>query len=122
VLSRPIIILSPDERNIFGTKGLFSRSPATEPFEPCKGEQALQSQFEEDAFAEVTATSMAIVKAIGGLSSLAIDSGPYLSGVLEAGLHDLDEMDYQNIAGERRAAFRDKVKLHYADLIATISK
>ena len=55
----------------------------------------MQSQFEEDAFAEVTATSMAIVKAIGGLSSLAIDSGPYLSGVLEAGLHDLDEMDYQ---------------------------
>jgi hypothetical protein len=87
-----------------------------------KGRNALQSHFEEDASAEVAATSMAIVKAIGGLTSLEIDSGPYLSRVLEAGLHDLDKMDFQNIADERRAAFRDKVKAHYAGLIATIPK
>jgi hypothetical protein len=80
----------------------------------------LQSQLEEDAFAATAAFSMAVTKAIGGLSSFAIDKGSYLSRVLEEGLHDLDETDYQNIAAERRDAFRDNVKAHYIDLITRI--
>ena len=65
---------------------------------------------------------MAITKAIGGLASLSSDKGPYLSRILEAGLHDLEKIDYQNIPDQRRAAFREKVKARYADLITTIPR
>jgi hypothetical protein len=80
----------------------------------------LRSQFKEDAFAEVAATNMAIVKAMGLLVSVSGDRRPYLSRVLEAGLRDLERIDYPNIPKRRRAAFRKKVKAHYADLLRTI--
>ena len=39
--------------------------------------------------------------------------------ILEAGLLDLEQMDYPNIPKRRRAAFRRKVKARYADLLLT---
>lgn len=63
---------------------------------------------------------MAIVKAMDCLGSLSSDQGPYLSRVLEGGLNDLEKIDYQDIPDERRAAFRNKVKARYTDLITTI--
>jgi hypothetical protein len=80
----------------------------------------LRSQSKEDVFAEVTATNMAIVKAMGLLASVSGDRRPYLSRVLEAGLLDLEQIDYPNIPKRRRAAFRRKVKARYADLLRTI--
>jgi len=69
----------------------------------------LRSQ--EDVFAEVAATNMAIVKAMSLLASVSSDRRPYLSRVLEAGLLDLERIDYPNIPKRRRAAFRRKVKV-----------
>jgi hypothetical protein len=80
----------------------------------------LQSQIEEDDRADAAAFSMAVTKAIGGMSSLAGEQGHYLSRVLEDGLHDLEETDYQNIAADRRDAFRDNVKARYIELIMEI--
>ena len=80
----------------------------------------MQSQFEEDVFAEVAAVTMAITKAIGGLAPLSSDQRPYLSRILEAGLRDLEKIDYQNIPDERRTAFREKVKARYTEFITTI--
>ena len=80
----------------------------------------MRSQFNEDVFAEVTATNMAIVKAMGLLASVSSDRRPYLSRILEAGLLDLEQIDYSNIPKRRRAAFRRKVKARYADLLQTI--
>ena len=81
----------------------------------------MQSQFEEDVFAEAAAISMVLTKAIAGLASLSGDKRPYISRILEAGLHDLEEMDYRNVPNERRAALREKVKARYTELITTIS-
>ena len=85
----------------------------------------MQSQFEEDVFeddvfAEVAAISMAVTKTIAGLASPSSDKGPYLSRILEAGLRDLEKIDYQNIPDERRVTFRKKVTARYTDLITTI--
>jgi len=80
----------------------------------------LRSQFNEDVFAEVAATNMAIVKAMGLLASVSSDRRPYLSRILEAGLLDLEQIDYPNIPKSRRTAFRRKVKARYADLLQTI--
>src|ERR1700758_2926012 len=62
-----------------------------------RSETPLQSQLEEDVFAEVAATNMAIVKAMGLLASVAADRRPYLSRILEAGLLDFEQIDYPNI-------------------------
>jgi hypothetical protein len=80
----------------------------------------LRSQFDEDVFAEVAATNMAIVKAMGLLASVSRDRRPYLSRVLDAGLLDLEQIDYPSIPKRRRAAFRRKVKARYADLLRAI--
>ena len=80
----------------------------------------MPSQFEEDAFAEAAAISMAMTKAIAGLVSLSDDKRPYISRILEAGLHDLEEIDYRNVPIERRAALREKVKARYTEFITTI--
>jgi hypothetical protein len=80
----------------------------------------MASQFKEDVLAEVAATNMAIVKAMGLLASVSRDRRPYRSRVLEAGLFDLEQIDYPNIPKRRRAAFRRKVKARYADLLRTI--
>ncbi len=80
----------------------------------------MRSQFNEGVFAEVAATNMAIVKAMGLLASVSSDRRPYLSRILEAGLLDLGQIDYPNIPKRRRAAFRRKVKARYADLLRTI--
>jgi hypothetical protein len=80
----------------------------------------LGSQFKEDALAEVAATNMAIVKAMSLLASVSGDRRPYLSRILEAGLLDLERIDYPNIPKSRRTAFRRKVKARYADLLRTI--
>jgi len=87
--------------------------------EMVRWETPLRSQFNEDVFAEVAATNMAIVKAMGLLTSVSSDRRPYLSRILEAGLLDLEQMDYPNIPKRRRAAFRRKVKARYADLLLT---
>src|SRR3979411_3291877 len=79
-----------------------------------RSETPLQSQLEEDVFAEAAATNMAIVKAMGLLASVATDRRPYLSRILEAGLLDFEQFDYPNIPKRRRAAFRRKVKARYA--------
>src|ERR1700730_18650086 len=79
-----------------------------------RSETPLQSQLEEDVFAEVAATNMAIVKAMGLLASVATDRRPYLSRILEAGLLDFERIDYPNIPKRRRAGFRRKVKARYA--------
>ena len=55
-------------------------------------ETPLQSRLEEDVFAEVAATNMAIAKAMGLLASVATDRRPYLSRILEAGLLDFEQM------------------------------
>jgi len=73
-------------------------------------ETPLQSRLEEDVFAEVAATNMAIVKAMGLLASVATDRRPHLSRILEAGLLDFEQIDYPNIPKRRRAGFRRKVK------------
>ena len=83
-------------------------------------ETPLQSRLEEDVFAEVAATNMAIVKAMGLLASVATDRRPYLSRILEAGLLDFEQIDYPNIPKRRRAAFRRKVKVRYASLLRAI--
>ncbi len=79
----------------------------------------MRRPFEEDVFAEVAATNMAIVKAMGLLASVSSDRR-YLSQVLEAGLLDLERIDYPNVPKRRRAAFRRKVKARFADLLRTI--
>jgi hypothetical protein len=84
-------------------------------------EIALDTSFDEEVFAETAAVTMAIVKAIAELGSLSSDNGPYLSRILETGLRDLDEMDHRNILNEHGAAFLEKVKARYTDLITTIS-
>ncbi len=78
------------------------------------------SQFKEDALAEVAATNMAIVKAMSLLASVSGDRRPYLSRILEAGLLDLEQIDYPNIPKSRRTAFRRKVRARFADLLRTI--
>jgi len=83
-------------------------------------ETPLRRPFEEDVFAEVAATNMAIVKAMGLLASVSSDRRPYLSRVLEAGLLDLERIDYPNVPKRRRTAFRRKVKARFADLLRTI--
>jgi len=80
----------------------------------------LGSQFKEDALAEVAATNMAIVKAMSLLASVSGDRRPYLSRILEAGLLDLEQIDYPNIPKSRRTAFRRKVRARFADLLRTI--
>ena len=80
----------------------------------------MQLPSEEDNLAEVAAVSMAIVKAIGGLASPSADKGPYLARILETGLHDLETVDCRHIRSERRAAFLEKVKVRYTDLITAI--
>jgi hypothetical protein len=85
-----------------------------------RSETPLQSQLEEDVFAEVAATNMAIVKAMGLLASVATDRRPYLSRILEAGLLDFEQIDYPNIPKRRRPAFRRKVKARYASLLRAI--
>jgi hypothetical protein len=81
----------------------------------------LDTSFEEEVFAEIAAVTMAIVKAIAELGSLSRDNGPYLCRVLATGLCDLEEMDHRNILNEDGAAFLEKVKGRYTDLITTIS-
>ena len=81
----------------------------------------MRAQLEEDALAEVAAFSMAVTKAIAGLLSLT-DARGYLVRILEDGLRDLEQTNYRTVADERRAAFLDKVKAHYIDFIATVSK
>jgi hypothetical protein len=71
-------------------------------------------------FAEVAATNMAIVKAIDLLASVSGDKRPYVSRVLEAGLLDLEQINFLNIAKGHRAAFRSKVKARYTHLLRTI--
>jgi hypothetical protein len=88
--------------------------------EVVRSETPLQSQLEENVFAEVAATNMAIVKAMGLLASVATDRRPYLSRILEAGLLDFEQIDYPNIPKRRRAAFRRKVKARYASLLRAI--
>ena len=83
-------------------------------------ETPLQSRLEEDVFAEVAATNMAIVKAMGLLASVATDRRPHLSRILEAGLLDFEQIDYPNIPKRRRAGFRRKVKARYASLLRAI--
>jgi hypothetical protein len=83
-----------------------------------RSETPLQSRLEEDVFAEVAATNMAIVKAMGLLASVATDRRPYLSR--EAGLLDFEHIDYPNIPRRRRPAFRRKVKARYASLLRAI--
>jgi hypothetical protein len=83
-------------------------------------ESPLQSRSEEDVFAEVAATNMTIVKAMGLLASVATDRRPYLSRILEAGLFDFEQIDYPNIPKRRRPAFRRKVKARYASLLRAI--
>ena len=63
------------------------------PVFAARSETPLQSQLEEDVFAEVAATNMAIVKAMGLLASVATDRRPYLSRILEAGLLDFEQID-----------------------------
>jgi hypothetical protein len=70
--------------------------------------------------ADAAAFSMAVTKAIAGMTSLAGDGGHYLSSVLKDGLHDLEGTDYQNIAADRRDAFRDNVKARYIELVTEI--
>ena len=74
----------------------------------------------EDVFVEVTAVTMAIVKAFAELGSLSGDKRPYLSQVLDAGLRDIEEMDRQRTLNERGAAFLAKAKARYTDLITKI--
>ncbi len=80
----------------------------------------MRPQSEEDDFAEVAAISMAITKTIAELALHSSDKGPYLARILEAGLHDLEKIDYQNIPDERRVALRNKIMARYTDLITTI--
>jgi hypothetical protein len=75
---------------------------------------------EEDDLAEVAAVSMAVVKAIGALASPPADKGRYLARILERGLRDLETVDCRHIPSGRRAAFREKVKARYTDLITAI--
>jgi hypothetical protein len=82
-----------------------------------RSETPLQSRLEEDVFAEVAATNMAIVKAMGLLASVATDRR---YRILEAGLLDFEQIDYPNIPNQRRAAFRRKVKARYASLLRAI--
>ena len=51
-------------------------------------ETPLQSRLEEDVFAEVAATNMAIVKAMGLLASVATDRRPHLSADSHDGRDD----------------------------------
>ncbi len=88
--------------------------------EIARSETLLQSPLEEDLLAEVAATNMAIVKAMGLLASVAADRRPYLSRILEAGLLDFEQIDYPNIPERRRAEFRRKVKARYASLLRAI--
>jgi hypothetical protein len=83
-------------------------------------ETPLQSRLEEDVFAEVAATNMAIAKAMGLLASVATDRRPHLSRILEAGLLDFEQIDYPNIPKRRRAGFRRKVKARYASLLRAV--
>jgi len=85
-----------------------------------QGATPLRRPFEEDVLADVAATNMAIVKAMGLLASVSSDRRPYLSRVLEAGLLDLERIDYPNVSKRRRTAFRRKVKARFADLLRTI--
>jgi hypothetical protein len=66
--------------------------------------------------------STATIKAIGMLASLSSDQAPCLSRIRDAGLHDLEEVDFRNVPDKRRAAFRENVKARYIDLIATIPR
>jgi hypothetical protein len=84
-------------------------------------EIALDTSFEEELFAEIAAVTMAIVKAIAELGSLSSDNRPYLSRILETGLCDLEEMNHRDILNEHDAAFFEKVKARYTDLITTTS-
>ena len=85
-----------------------------------RSETPLQSRLEENGFAEVAATNMAIVKAMGLLASVSIDRRPYLSRILEADFLDFEQIDYPNIPKRRRAAFRRNVKARYASLLRAI--
>ncbi len=80
----------------------------------------MRGQLEEDALAAVAAFSMAVTKAIAGLTLLTDAKGPYLARILEDGLQDLERMNYRTVAHERRAAFLDNVKAHYIDFIAKV--
>ena len=82
--------------------------------------KVLPPQSEEDDFVEVAAISMAITKTISELALHSSDKGPYLSRILETGLHELEKIDYQNIPRERRMALRKKIMARYTDLITTI--
>jgi hypothetical protein len=73
---------------------------------------------QEEFFIEVTAVTMAIVKAIAELGSLSGDRRPYLSKVLDAGLRDLEEIHPPHILDETRAAFLARAKARYIALIA----
>jgi len=87
--------------------------------EVARSETPLQFRLEEDLLAEVAATNMAIVKAMGLLASVA-HRRPYLSRILEAGLLDFEQIDYPDIPERRRAEFRRKVKARYARLLRAI--
>jgi hypothetical protein len=69
----------------------------------------------------IAAVTMAIVKAIAELGSLSSDNRPYLSRILETGLCNLEKMDHRDILNEHGAAFLEKVKARYTDLITTTS-
>jgi hypothetical protein len=80
----------------------------------------LDTSCEEDVFGEIAVVTMAIVKAITELGSLSSDNRPYLSRILETGLCDLEQMNHRDILNEHDAAFFEKVKARYTDLIAPI--
>jgi hypothetical protein len=111
----PTLFFQP--QGTLGTKGRGLRSLLSKIV---RSETPLQSRLEEDVFAEVAATNMAIVKAMGLLASVATDRRPYLSRIPEAGLLDFEQIDYPTIPKRRRAAFRRKVKAHYASLLRAI--
>lgn len=74
----------------------------------------------DDLMAELAALNMAVLKALQGMASVAGREGvreQYLKTVLEAGLRDLENTNYWSVPAERRAAFIEKARARYTDII-----